>query len=226
MGGSNFKYLFWRLKNKVMKLNEIFQNTDCKIYKVINFYDAENIENWLLEQTKYQLIPDPNDTDDYDAYFIVRGFIVSTNKIEDCFIDVCIPERISEFAFRLIDNELVIDNIYDNDKNLKTIPAMASECFGDYGLYYAEENPQLGIDILKNGLAVATHKNVVAEDLGYILRDEGQFEEAIESFKISEENGPSSEYTYWELAYLYDELGKTDEAIRYKQKFKEAGGVE
>ena len=33
------------------------------------------------------------------------------------------------------------------------------------------------------------NKNAVAEDLGYILRDEERIEEAIEAFKISEKNG-------------------------------------
>jgi tetratricopeptide (TPR) repeat protein len=207
-----------------MELNEIFKNQDCLIYRVINFFDVEKMEEWILEETKYQLIPDPNDATNYVGYFVVRGFIVNANIIESCFIDVCIPERISEFAIRLLNNELVIDNIYD--KGIKTIPAMASECFGDYELYYAKENPQLGIDILKKGLAIATHKNVIAEDLGYVLRDEERFEEAIEAFKISEKYKPSSEYTYWELAYLYNELGKTDEAMKYKQRFKEAGGIE
>lgn len=73
---------------------------------------------------------------------------------------------------------------------------------------------------------MSTNKNVVAEDLGYILRDEGRVEEAIEAFKISEENGPSSEYSYWELAGLYDQLGEEEKQMEYKQKFKDMGGIE
>jgi tetratricopeptide (TPR) repeat protein len=204
-----------------MKLNEIFQNNDCLIYKVVNFYGTEKIEDWELEKTDFQLIPDPND-EEYGSYFVVRGYIVDANKTENCFIDIDIPERISEFIFRIIENELVIDSIYE--KNIQTIPAMASECHGDYELYYVKENPQPGIDILRNGLAIAKHKNVIAEDLGYILRDEERFEEAIQAFKISEKFGPSSEYTYWELSYIYGELGQTEEETHYMQKFIENGG--
>lgn len=206
-----------------MKLNEIFQNNDCAIYKVINFYEAKEIEDWILEKTEYLLIPQSCEKL-WDAYFVVKALLIKNNEIENCFIDVCIPERISEFIFRMINGELVIDNIYE--KNLQAIPAIASEQFGDYELYYSKENPQLGIDILKKGFEIATQKNIIAEDLGYILRDENRFEEAIEEFKISEAFGPSTEYTYWELYYIYNELGNIAEAEKYKQKFIENGGKE
>lgn len=204
-----------------MKLNEIFINNDCEIFKVINFYDCEEMKDWIVEKTNFKLIPKPNENL-WDAYFVVKGYIVDKNKIEDCFIDLCIPERISEFAFSMIDKELVINNI--RDKNIQTIPAMASECFGNYELYYVKENPQLGIDILKKGLAIANHKNVIAEDLGYILSDENQIDDAILAFKISEECIPSTEYTYWELYSLYIELGNIEEAEKYKKIFIENGG--
>ena len=70
------------------------------------------------------------------------------------------------------------------------------------------------------------NKNVIAEDLGYILRDEGQIEEAIENFKKSEEFGPSSEYIFLELSKLYEELGQSEKKIEYLQKFKDNGGIE
>ena len=117
-----------------------------------------------------------------------------------------------------------VESIYEQVKSI--IPSIASECFGDYELYYSKENSQIGIDILKSGLTIATNKNVVAEDLGYILRDEGRIEEAIEAFKISEENGPSSEYTFWELAGLYEELGQTDKQTEYRQKYRDNGGID
>ena len=135
------------------------------------------------------------------------------------------PERIAEIVIKQGSNgQTKVESIYDQVKSI--IPSIASECFGDYELYYSKENSQIGIDILKSGLTIATNKNVVAEDLGYILRDEGRIEEAIEAFKISEENGPSSEYTFWELAGLYEQLGQTDKQKEYKQKYKESGGID
>ena len=86
------------------------------------------------------------------------------------------------------------------------------------------ENPQIGIDVLKDGLAKATNKNIVAEDLGYILRDENRIEEAIEAFKICEANIPTNASVYYELSELYKELGMIKEQLNYMQKYKENGG--
>ena len=58
------------------------------------------------------------------------------------------------------------------------------------------------------------------------MRDEGRVKEAIEAFKISEENGPSSEYTFLELAGLYEQLGQLDKQTEYRQKYKDNGGIE
>jgi tetratricopeptide (TPR) repeat protein len=207
-----------------MELNEIFQNSDCLIYRVVNFYDVEEIEDWIVEKTKYQLIPESNE-DLYDAYFVVKGFLLhGINKIEECYIDLCIPERISEFVFRNRNNIFTVENAIES--NLKAIPAVASERFGDYELYYCPENPETGINVLKTGLALSMNKYAVAQDLGYIFRDENRIEEAIEMFKISVEYDPSSEYTYLELADLYSQLNLKEEELKYRRKFKEAGGIE
>ena len=71
----------------------------------------------------------------------------------------------------------------------------------------------------------AINKNNVAEALGYILRDEGRIEEAIEAFKIIEENELSSEYTFWELAGLYEQLGQLEKQIEYMQKYNDKVGI-
>lgn len=153
-----------------MKLNEIFQNNDCPIYKVINFYETEKIENWVVEKTDYQLIPESNN-ELYDAHFVVKGFLIEGSNIEKCFIDVCIPERISEFVFRNKNDNFIIENIIDN--NLKTIPAVASEQYGDPELYYLKENPKLGIEILKKGKEISANPSAIDDDLTYIYEEIG-----------------------------------------------------
>jgi tetratricopeptide (TPR) repeat protein len=135
------------------------------------------------------------------------------------------PERNAEIIIkRNIIRKTKVESIYDQKETI--IPAVASECSGNYELFYAKKNPQIGIDILKEGLNKSANKNVISEDLGYILRDEGRTEEAIEAFKISEEFGPSSEYTFWELSELYGEIGQMEKQIEYKQKYKNSGGIE
>lgn len=202
----------------IMKVKDIFSDTNTKIFKVTNNED-DNELLWTIEPTNLQLIP-------YDTeFYFVKAIQTLPNSTIDCFINITTPERIADFVVKLDSNgQTVIENFYEQVNSV--IPAIASDCFGDYELYYSKENPQIGIDILKCGLTKATNKNIVAEDLGYILSDEGRIEEAIEAFKISEENEPSSEYTYWELAGLYEQLGQIDKQLEYIKKYKDNGGID
>ena len=101
---------------------------------------------------------------------VVKGYIISDGeKFEECFIDISIPERTSEFALRLQTSELKIQSIYD--ENLRTIPAMASELYGDPSLYFIKENPKIGIEILKAGKKISTNLSAIIEDLAYIFEE-------------------------------------------------------
>ena len=205
-------------KKTTMKLKDIFSDIKTKVFVVTDQND-ENELNWTIEPTNFHLLPEE------ENYYFVKAKQVSTNKTTDCFIGIMTPERIAEIIIkRNIIRQTKVESIYDQKQTI--IPAVASECYGNYELFYAKENPQIGIDILKDGLTKSTNKNVVSEDLGYILRDEKRTEEAIEAFKISEEFGPSSEYTFWELSELYREIGNTEKHIEYKQKYKDSGGIE
>ena len=201
-----------------MKLRDIYKDGLTKVF-IVTEQDDDNELNWTVEPTDYELIPEE------ENYYFVKAYEVSQNGKTDCYIGVMTPERIAEVVIKQNSNgQTEIESIYDQEKSI--IPAIASDCFGDYELFYSKENPQLGIDILKSVITKATNKNVVAEDLGYILRDEGRVKEAIEAFKISEENGPSSEYTFLELAGLYEQLGQLDKQTEYRQKYKDNGGIE
>jgi tetratricopeptide (TPR) repeat protein len=201
-----------------MKLKDIFSDIKTKIFVVTDQND-ENELNWTIEPTDFDLLPEE------ENYYFVKAKQVFTNKTTDCYIGIITPERIAEIIIkRNIIRQSKVESIYDQKQTI--IPAVASECYGNYELFYAKENPQIGIDILKEGLTKSTNKNVISEDLGYILRDEGRTQEAIEAFKISEEFGPSSVYTFWELSELYAEIGLIEKQSEYKQKFKNSGGIE
>ena len=201
-----------------MKLRDIYKNRNTNVF-IVTEQDDDKELNWTVEPTDFEIIPEE------ENYYIVKAYQVSQNGKTDCYIGVMSPERSAEIVIKQnAKGQTKIESIYDQEKSI--IPAIASDCFGDYELFYAKENPQVGIDILKSGLTKATNKNVVAEDLGYILRDEGRIEEAIEAFKISEESGPSSEYTFWELAGLYEQLGQLEKQTEYKQKYKDNGGID
>ena len=195
-----------------MKVKDIFTESKVKIFIVSN-QDDENELNWDIEPTDFELLPEEENV------YIVKALQVFPDSTTDCFLEIVSPERIAETVIkRTTSGKVIAKSIYDLESTV--IPAIASDCFGNYELYYAKENPQIGISVLENGLDKATNKNVVAEDLGYILRDEGRIKEAIEAFKISEENEPSSEYIYLELSRLYQELRQPSEQLKYEQKYK------
>ena len=200
-----------------MKLKDIFSDNKTKIFLVTND-DKDNELDWTIEPTDFELIPDEEET------FFVKAKQVYKDKTVDCFLGIVTPERIADFVIKLDKNNKAIIESFSDQEN-SVIPVVASDCFGDYELYYSKENPQFGIDILKDGLTKSSSKNVIAEDLGYILRDEERTQEAIEAFLISEQNEPSSEYIYGELAQLYEQLGQTEKQLEYEKKYKDNGGI-
>lgn len=201
-----------------MKVKDIFTDKKTRVFVVTNQEDDDEL-NWSIESTDFDLLREE------ENIYYVKAYEVSADRTSDCYIGILSPERIAETVIkREPSGQIVAESIYDQEQTI--IPAVASEYFGNYELFYSKENPQIGIDVLKDGLEKATNKNVVAEDLGYILRDEERIEEAIEAFKISEQEGPSSEYIYLELSRLYRDIGQTDNELKYKQKFKENGGIE
>ena len=200
-----------------MKLKEIFSLKN-RIFVVTN-QDDDNEMNWLIQPTDFQFIPEE------ENLYIVKAIEISNKLEKDIFIGINIPERIAEIVIRKnFFGKVKLEDI-DDQKN-EVIPAIASECFGDYNLFYAKQNPEIGIDILKDALNKVNNKNVVAEDLGYILRDENRIEEAIEVFKESERYGPSSEFTFLELSNLYEMLGDIEKQTLYFEKYKDNGGLE
>lgn len=200
-----------------MKVKNIFTSKQINLF-VVTDKETNNPLEWEIAPTDFDLIPDTENT------YFVKAKQVFAEKTIDCFISIEVPERIVDYVIKPCHNgNTASESIYDQEYSI--IPAVASNCFGNYELYYARENPQVGIDILKAGLPKAKQKNVVAEDLGYILSDENRIEEAIEAFLISEQNQPSSEFIYSELSELYRIIGASDKQSEYLIKYKENGGV-
>jgi hypothetical protein len=198
-----------------MRLREIFKDKNTNIFIVTDQSD-ENELNWTIEPTDNELIPEEE-----NIYF-TKAKEVWADKTIDCYLGVMTPERIAETVVKTDSNgQVVCESIYDQEHTV--IPIVASDCYGDYSLFYSKENPEIGIQVLKAGLSKAKNKNIVAEDLGYILRDEERIKEAIDAFTVSEEFGPTSEHTFLELSRLYGRLGRIDKKTEYEEKFKTNG---
>lgn len=121
-----------------------------------------------------------------DGYFIVKAKnTLPDGRIRDCYIDLSLPERISDYAYLVWCGSL--DVRYHHEFGGEIICAVPIDCFGQYDLFYSRIAPDIGIDILREGLAISARKKCIAQDLGYMLRDEGRFREAAEAFQCAVE---------------------------------------
>lgn len=196
-----------------MKLKEIFKNTSVNIFTATS-QGSDNELDWDIEPSDFELIPD------MEGIFYVRA-IDASNPAEVLYTQIITPERVAEQVIRQDENgNPVIESFYEQLNTI--IPALGAECFGNYELYYARENPQLGLEVLKKAVSAAKNKSAPAQDMGYILRDENRFSEAIDAFEISAVNGPSSSYIYKELSDLYKASGDISKAQEYLESFNES----
>ncbi len=191
-----------RIKDLVLK------ETDIYLFDVVK-EESDNPIDWLIKPRTEKLIPDT------EAHCIVRAKMIDSDKtMTDCFINISLPERIVDFVIFMTDKGLDFKQLYELTGQ-DVIPAIASEAYGVYELYYSKNNPNVGIEILKQGLSLSNEPSVIAEDLGYILRDENRFQEAIEAFLISEKHGVTNNYIYQEIRDLYIQLNNMEKANEY-----------
>jgi hypothetical protein len=197
-------------------LDAVRSNPRTKFFRVVDS-SAEHPAEWQLELLKTELLSDSES----DGLHVMKALnLLPDDSICECYMDMNLPERISDYAFFLENGSFCFG--YHHEFPGQILPAVALDCFGIYEQFYSKRRPQLGIDILKRGLAIAKRKHYIAEDLGYIFRDERRFREAAEMFKIAVEEGPSSYFIYGELAGAYAELGDSANEKRYSAMFKRA----
>jgi tetratricopeptide (TPR) repeat protein len=197
-------------------VDAISSNPNLKYFRVRDS-KADHPRDWELEPLQTELLTD----EEGDSFNVIKALNVLPNgTIRECHIDISLPERITDYAYFLENGALRYG--YHHEFPGEIIAAAALDCFGVYELFYSRKRPELGIDVLRRGLAIAKRKYIIAADLGYILRDERRFAEAVEMFKIAVEEGPSSSFIYYELAGAYAELGASENAKQYSEMFNQA----
>lgn len=195
----------------MIKLLDIFNYKETKIFEVIDS-SAYNELEWLVKQTGLEML------DNTEGHFIVQAFLITEESCSNCFTDIIMPERINEIVVSLQEGETVCESVYE--VNGEIVAAIAIEAAGDYELYYSANNPEVGITVLRDGLTKAANAYYIASDLGYILRDEERYSEAIDAFLICEKLGADSEYLFHELAYCYEKIENKEKQLEYETKFK------
>ena len=184
---------------------------EVRIFRIEDSDDDDQAK-WDVEPVDFPVLLES------EYFFILKAKnVLPDGTIKDCYIDVSLPERINDYTYFFDGKFLKV--ILSDEVEGDVISAVPIDCFGLYELFYSKINPDLGIDILKEGLAVSEQKHYIAEDLGYIFRDEGRYREAAEMFQIAVDEEPSSYFICGELAACYQVIGETEKAKKYQEIF-------
>ncbi len=154
-------------------IDKILTANTNKVFEVTA--DSDDINDWILKPLSYEKsVPELDDT-----FLIVQAINPQDKTSNKYFLDFSLPEIINDHVYIVKDNRLVQKDSYEIEG---VIPNVAFEGFGNYELYYSKDNPQVGIDILKEGLKTAKNKTFIYATLGYIYRDEDKKDKAIDAF--------------------------------------------
>jgi len=183
-------------------------------YAKINIFRVNNpgdpFNQWELEPLELDVLSVSLESD-LSGLFVVKAFLVETQiKVQGCYMDITLPERVSENAYFWIENQLI--EKHQGKLEGDVIPQVAINHSGVYELFYSRRNPELGIEILQNGLKLVERKSAIAEDLAYILRDEQRHEEAIEAFSMVIAEDSTNYFSFIERAQLLDKIGNHQKA--------------
>jgi hypothetical protein len=189
-----------------------------KVYPEVRVFHVRSSDNDQTSEWDVE-VSDAKVLSQKDGFFILKAKnILPDGSVRDCYIDVSMPERISDYVYRI--HEGCLAACYHHELEGEVVCAVPICSFGIYELFYSRKLPDIGIEILKGGLKATDKRAAIAEDLGYILRDERRFREAAEAFEIAAQEGPSSYFIFGELAGCYDELGDKDLGEKYRQMFE------
>ena len=193
--------------------NLIFVKYDFEIMEISDSED-KNPLNWSILPIEEKVIPN-------DGHFLVISKQILENEERTCWIDISMPEMISDYVFTIdAKNSKIVVNEYHSLAD-KVVPNKLSNTFANYEFYYTRVKPIIGIEILKKEIENVSEKGLICEYLGYIFRDEKDTDESLKWFLKSLEFGePSSEYIYGEISELYDEIGEAQLAKKYRDKLE------
>ncbi len=211
-----------------MKLGATLFHTDCKIFEVVESDLAGDYLDWNLVPLAGQTLAREYTLSGLTAgYFVLEGLLVHADgRIEKAYTDVGLPEREIDYHF-LLRNKEIVRGRGTLIPNAQVIPIVAIEKFGAYDQYYVKGHAEVGLRVLREGLAVAKLKGPIAFDLAYILRDEKRYSEAVEAFTLAINLGKGINYfCYLERAKLFTKLDNQEAADRDWEQVKRMAGAD
>ncbi len=203
----------------------LFKNSSKAFRATTNDENWEDFFKFDLEPLSGATLAKEYVVGPFEGTFVVAGKVVTKDGAsQECYLEVVLPERICEFCFLLVDGKILRKRgrrVGDGT----AIPAIAIEKFGVPQLFYAKENPNVGIAVLQRGLQQARERKDIAYDLAVLLRQEKRNQEAIEAFSICVKAAPDSPIAcslYQQRWQLYKAIGDVERAAEDKRLWEVA----
>jgi len=204
-----------------MKLADTLFQVPWRAYQVLEEVgddEPENFNDWELKPLPGPTLASEDVKGEFQGLFIITALLVTAeSQPQPCYLDLVLPERIADHHF-VQDGVRLTQGRGRRVRNGTVIPAIGIEKLGKYTLFFAKENPSAGIEVLKNALPKARHRDYLAYDLALLLRDQKRYQEAIDAFSIVLAEGHRAEMSpilhtlYSERARLYAAIGQPEKA--------------
>ncbi|MBK7009817.1 MAG: hypothetical protein IPH36_14895 [Saprospiraceae bacterium] len=140
-------------------------------FEIMEISDSEdkNPLNWsILPIEEEKVIPN-------DGHFLVISKQILENEERTCWIEISMPEMISDHVFTIdAKNSKIVVNEYHALAD-KVVPNKLSNTLTNYEFYYTRVKPIIGIEILIKEIENVLEKGSICEYLGYIFRDEKRY---------------------------------------------------
>jgi tetratricopeptide (TPR) repeat protein len=215
----------WEGSSQMMLASALFKDR-WLAYQVVNEIDEfQDFNDWELLPLSGQTLAQEDVQGPFQGVFIIAAQAIRTDgPAIPCYLDVVLPERIVDHHYMQTDKGIFRGN-GRRLANGTVIPAIGVESPGVYKLFYAREDPEAGIKVLKDALLKGHRKRDIAYDLGLLLRDQKKYREAIDAFSTFLTENPwegIADTVYKERSKLYAALGQTDKAEDDQRNFAAA----
>ena len=223
-----------------MKLSEaLFKRSDISIYKVMTGDLEEKLNTPYGDWEVLPIVSPTLSTESapeclLDGLFILKAYLMgSDGRKEDCYLEVSMPEVITGDVYVEEHGRAVqiADREY-HDVTSTVIPAVAIEKQLNEDMYYHKDDPEVGLEVLRNGLAQATTRWPIAHAMATILRCEKRFVEAQEAYTLAIAECPRYllYYNYKDRALVRDAIGDAagaaaDREAAHKLTMPKASGL-
>ena len=197
-------------------IEDIEKNTNVWNYRI--GYSYYYLDNYLEEAKKHFLKAiELNPTDSDSHLFLCWIYQELTDKEKDN------SEKIIEYLNKSIEYANIYSKL-EPEESIKDELIFAEERLG--WVYDRLNNFIEGEKHLRSAIELGDNDKWVYSQLGYTLRFQDRYEEALENYMKSVELGRNDTWIYSEIAWTYFSLEKFSEALEYINKAKELSPVE